>query len=195
MLYNAHPAKGFLPGLQALEQVRAGLGGDMRAIIFGTGEPEIELPEWVTFRRDPDRRALIDEIYNACRVFGQPSMYEGFGLTAAEAMACGCALVSTDNGGSRDYAIAGQTALLADTGDVDGLAAGVDQLLRDDGERRRLATNGQSFVQRFQWDRAIEDLEAHLERYIASPAEFQQPPDDDAERRATASHGSIGSFD
>ena len=194
MLYNAHPAKGFLPGLQALEQVRAGLGGGMRVIIFGTGEPEIELPEWVTFRRDPDRRALIDEIYNDCRVFVQPSHYEGFGLTAVEAMACGCALVSTDNGGSRDYAIAGETAVLAVAGDVDSLAAGVDRLLRDDGERTRLAMNGQTFVQRFQWDRAVEELEAHLARYIAAPAEFLQPPHDDADRRTVATYGSIGSL-
>src|SRR5262249_7951880 len=150
------PAKGFLPGLQALEQVRQSLV-DMRVIMFGTDEPEEELPEWVTFRRDPDRDTLIDEIYNQCRVFVQPSMYEGFGLTAVEAMACGCALVSTNNGGSRDYAIAGETALLADTGDVDGLAAGVERLLRDDGERRRIATNGQAHVQRFQWERAFDE--------------------------------------
>ena len=194
MLYSSHPAKGFAPGLQALEQVRAGLG-ELRAIMFSTEQPEDELPEWVTFRRDPDRRALIDEIYSECRVFVQPSMYEGFGLTAVEAMACGCALVSTDNGGSRDYAIAGQTALLADPGDVAGLAEGVDRLLRDDGERTRLATNGQSFVQRFRWDRAVEDLEGHLERYIASPAEFQQAPVDDADPQAIARHDSIGSLD
>ena len=85
--------------------------------------------------------------------------------------------------------------MLADPGDVAGLAEGVDRLLRDDGERTRLATNGQSFVQRFRWDRAVEDLEGHLERYIASPAEFQQAPVDDADPQAIARHDSIGSLD
>ena len=71
-------------------------------------------------RSSASRRArqLVDEIYNTSRVFLCTSWVEGFGLTNVEAMACGAALVTTDNGGSRDYALHGETALVAPCGDV-----------------------------------------------------------------------------
>ena len=54
-----------------------------------------------------------------------------------EAMACGAALVTTDNGGSRDYAFDGTTALVADVGDAARLTEHVVTLLRDDALRVR----------------------------------------------------------
>lgn len=175
MLYSPHPAKGWVAGLQAIEKVRGRIDG-IRVIVFGTELPDVALPEWITFVHDPPRAALARDIYNACRVFVQPSLYEGFGFTAVEAMACGCALVSTDNGGSRDYALAGETALLAAPGDVDGLADGIERLLLDDTLRTQLADAGRKYVQRFDWDRGTEMLEATLERYLADPGAFQQEP-------------------
>jgi glycosyltransferase involved in cell wall biosynthesis len=168
MLYSPHMAKGWVPGRKALELVRA-RRADTRAVIFGTESPPEALPAWITFVEDPDRDALARGIYNECRVFVQPSLYEGFGFTAVEAMACGCALVTTDNGGSRDYARPGETALLAEPGDVEGMARQIERLLADDDGRTRLARAGNAFVQRFQWDRAAELLEAELERYVADP--------------------------
>jgi glycosyltransferase involved in cell wall biosynthesis len=178
MLYNSHPAKGWSPGWEALEQVHARIP-EMRAVIFGTETPEEPLPSWATFVFDPPLETLVHDLYNQCRVFVQPSLYEGFGFTAVEAMACGCALVSTDNGGSSDYARPGETALLAPPGDVDRLAAQIEELLRDDATRLRLATAGPEYVQRFDWDRGAELLEGHLERYLADPPAFQLPARDD----------------
>ncbi len=76
----------------------------------------------MTFTLDPDPERLVSDIYDRSRVFVQASHYEGFGFTAVEGMACGAALVTTDNGGSRDYAFHGETALVVPPGDVDGLA-------------------------------------------------------------------------
>jgi glycosyltransferase involved in cell wall biosynthesis len=174
MLYNSHPAKGWAPGRQALERVHARLP-EMRALVFGTQIPDEPLPSWITFVVNPAPEMLVEKLYNQCRVFVQPSLYEGFGFTAVEAMACGCALVSTDNGGSSDYALPGETALVAPPGDVDRLAAHIEALLRDDTERIRLATAGLEHVTRFRWDRAAALLEGHLERYLADPAAFQRP--------------------
>lgn len=185
MLYNEHPAKGWESGLEVLERAHERVP-EMRALVFGTEAPPKPLPPWVTFVADPAPEVLVEQLYNRCRVFVQPSFYEGFGFTAVEAMACGCALVSTDNGGSGDYALHGETALVAPPGDVDQLAAHVEALLRDDAERIRVATAGQAYVQRFRWDRAAELLEGHLERYLTDPAAFRQPPLDD---RATSGEG------
>lgn len=178
ILYSPHMAKGWAPGLQALEQVRARCG-DISVVSFGTEEPDDALPSWVTFVHDPERRVLARGIYNSCRVFLQPSMYEGFGFTAVEAMACGCALVTTNNGGSRDYAVHGDTALVAEPGDIAALASHVERLLRDDETRERLANRGSEFVRRFEWDDACALLEQHLQRYVDDPAAFQLPPIDE----------------
>lgn len=175
MLYNDHPAKGWVPGLDALERVHALVPGTT-ALVFGTKAPPEALPEWVTLVVDPAPEVLVAEVYNRCRVFLQPSFWEGFGFTAVEAMACGCALVSTDNGGSLDYALDGDTALVAAEPDAAAMAELVASLLVDDPDRRRLAEQGIAHVQRFRWDRGAELLEGHLQRYLADPDAFRQPP-------------------
>jgi len=77
-----------------------------------------------------------------------------------EAMACGAALVTFDNGGCRDYALDGETALVAPRRDVAALAGALERLVTDAGLRERLARQGQAFVaSRFDWDRAAERLE------------------------------------
>ena len=106
-------------------------------------------------------------------MFVQASHHEGFGFTPIEAMGCGCALVTTDNGGSRDYASPGETALVFPAGDAMGLAHGTETLLRDDARRQELARNGERYVRRFDWDVGAELLEANLRRYLAAPAVFQ----------------------
>jgi glycosyltransferase involved in cell wall biosynthesis len=188
MLYNSHPAKGWDPGGAALERVHAAVP-EMRAVIFGTEVPRSPLRDWATFVHDPSPQDLVEQVYNRCQVFVQPSYYEGFGFTAVEAMACGCALVSTDNGGSEDYALPDETALVARPGEADALARHVVTLLRDAPRRTRLAAAGAEFVRRFDWDRAAAQLEEHLERYLADPAAFQKPPlamsDDSATTGAT----------
>lgn len=186
MLYHSHPAKGWGIGLEVLERVHDRIP-EMQAVVFGAEEPDEHLPSWMTLIVDPVPEVLVEQIYNRCRVFLQPSLYEGFGFTAVEAMACGSALVSTDNGGSIDYAHHDETALVAPPGDVELLADHVEALLVDDARRQRLATAGAEHVRRFRWDRAAEQLEHHLERYRADPAAFQRPHVDDGARRSVGS--------
>jgi glycosyltransferase involved in cell wall biosynthesis len=91
-------------------------------------------------------------------------------------MACGCALVTTDNGGSRDYAVDTETALVVPTGDPSGLADSAERLLRDATGRTRLAAAGAELVRsRFDWDRTAELLELRLEAYASDPVRYQRP--------------------
>lgn len=175
MLHSTHSAKGWSVALEAVRQVRRRIP-ELRATVFGTVAPPDPLPDWIEVLVDPPRPVLVEQVYNRCRVFIQASDYEGFGFTAVEAMACGAALVTTDNGGSADYALPEETALLVAPGDVTGLVRHTVALLGDDERRVRLAAAGARFVRRFDWDRAAEQLEAHLERYLADPAAFQRPP-------------------
>jgi glycosyltransferase involved in cell wall biosynthesis len=168
--YNAHPQKGADLALDVLAAVREERP-EVEAVAFGSREPDRPLPPWLAFRLDPGPDELVD-LYNGTAVFLCTSEVEGFGLTCIEAMACGAALVTTDNGGSHDYAFDGETALVAPTGDADGLAAHVLDLLADTGRRAALATAGVDHVAGFDWDRSGELLDEFLGRYVADPAAY-----------------------
>ena len=169
--YSSHGQKAAELAIDVIHEVKRASPG-LDVVAFGAQPPEHTLPSWVTFVRQPAPGQLVDEIYNTSRVFLCTSLVEGFGLANVEAMACGAALVTTDNGGSRDYALHGETALTAPYGDVVALSSHVVSLLRDDDQRVALATAGRDHVQRFDWGRTADLLEKFLERYLADPAAY-----------------------
>jgi glycosyltransferase involved in cell wall biosynthesis len=52
----------------------------------------------------PNSDEEISNIYNKSSIFISTSWWEGFGLPGLEAMACGCAVITTDSGGVKEYA-------------------------------------------------------------------------------------------
>jgi glycosyltransferase involved in cell wall biosynthesis len=172
MAYNSHPLKRAQLGLSALAQVKRRLP-EVEAVVFGATQPIHEIPAGVTYLTSPPQATIVERIYNRSRVFLNSSVHEGFSLPSIEAMACGCALVTTDNGGSRDCAFQGETALVAPPGPATGLATCVERLLRDDVQRVRLAQAGSRFVRRYDWDDSARQVEAFLEEYGAEPSRYQ----------------------
>lgn len=90
----------------------------------------------------------LPALYSAAAVFTLPSLYEGFGLPALEAMACGVPVVASNRGALPE--IAGP-ALLVDPLDVDALAEGLRQALQPDA-RQRLIAAGLEHARRFRWE-------------------------------------------
>lgn len=195
--HNPHPSKGTRIGWEVLHEVHR-RRPDARIVVFG-GEPGVdggagaEHPPWVTYRAGLDRERLAVEVFSAARVFLQASFVEGFGLTAVEAMSCGAALVTTDNGGSRDYAVDRDTALVVRPGDVPGLTAAVLELFYDEGLRSAVAAAGRAQVQRFDWDTSARILEGHLEAYVRDPAVFDRPLELEPEPGYDPVHAVLGS--
>ena len=74
-------------------------------------------------------------------------------------MACGCAVISTDNGGVNDYAVHGKTALISPPKNPEALAENLLNLLNDDEFRIRLAQAGHQKIQGFTWKKATDELE------------------------------------
>jgi len=83
-------------------------------------------------------------------------------MPVLEAMACGCAVVATDCGGTKDIITDGQNGFLTQVGDVDGIVKRVLLLLDDAGLRRQLVDNASQTLKRFEWGKSIEALERAL---------------------------------
>ena len=172
MIWNSNPIKGGPDGVAALARAKT-LLPELEAVVFGVEAPPPDLPDWVDYRLDPPQDELVDEILNRSRVFVLPSLEEGFGLVAVEAMACGCALAATDCAGPRDYALPDETALVSPVGDPGGLARSIVRLVQDDAVRERIARAGMAKVAELSWPLSARRLEAVLEQYLAEPARYQ----------------------
>jgi glycosyltransferase involved in cell wall biosynthesis len=158
MLYHPMRIKGAKDGLRALELARKQMP-NLEAVFFGiTLRPE-RLPDWIEYQSDPPQEELVRDIYNGSSIYLCPSWTEGWHLPPAEAMACGCAIVSTDIGGVRDYAEHEVTALLSPAKNPTALAANIIQLMKDDELRLRLAKAGHERIQQFTWEHSTNLLE------------------------------------
>lgn len=119
------------------------------------------LPKCCTYHRKISAEDVA-EINNHTEVFMCTSIEEGFGLPGLEAMACGCAVVSTSYRGVLEYAVDGENALLSPVKDVDIMVKNIEQLFEDDKLRNRIAENG---IQTGK-ERALEKSAKEFERLL-----------------------------
>jgi glycosyltransferase involved in cell wall biosynthesis len=137
-----------------LQLVIAGSKGWMYAPVFETVthlglQGSVIFPD---FFADDDLPAL----YAGATAFVYPSLYEGFGLPVAEAMACGAPVV-TSNASSLPE-VAADAALYFDPRDVEGMAAQICRVLSDEGLRADLRARGFAQARKFSWDMAAREL-------------------------------------
>jgi glycosyltransferase involved in cell wall biosynthesis len=96
-----------------------------------------------------------------------PSLYEGFGLPAGEAMSCGVPLVSSDGGALPE--IVGDAGITVPAGDAPALAAAIAALLEDPARRERLGLAGRARIsERFSWTVCARQMVAYYRGVIAS---------------------------
>jgi glycosyltransferase involved in cell wall biosynthesis len=90
-----------------------------------------------------------------------PSFDEGFGLPVAEAMACGCPVVTSNRSSLPE--VAGDAALLVAPGSVEDIADAMKRLWTDAELRSKLASRGLARATRYTWDRTAADTAAVYE--------------------------------
>jgi glycosyltransferase involved in cell wall biosynthesis len=114
--------------------------------------PNVELPQY----------------YRAAAVSVIPSLEEGFGIPAAEAMGCEVAVVASDAGGLPEVVENGVTGIVVPRGDAKALAQAIGSLLADPQRRRVMGQAGRERALRlFDWDRSAQQFE-EIYREVAS---------------------------
>jgi glycosyltransferase involved in cell wall biosynthesis len=81
-------------------------------------------------------------------IFVLPSLYEGLGVAALEAMAAGRAVVATQVGGLKDLVVDSVTGFLCSPRDTDGLARAIAKLVDEKALAREMGKNGAARVRR-----------------------------------------------
>lgn len=94
-----------------------------------------------------------------------PSLYEGFGLPAGEAMACGVPLVATTGGGLSE--VVGDACVTVPPADVEALASAIATLLADPDRRARMGRAARERItEQFGWERAARETVGVYRRAI-----------------------------
>lgn len=178
------PLKGLIHLVEALAKVRAEQP-DAHLVVVGRRADDgpvaaaierLGLSGAVRFVKGISDAELVDLVRSA-QVACVPSLYEGFALPAAEAMATGTPLVATTGGAIPEVAGPdGETCLAVPPGDSGALAAALGRLLADSGLRRSLGRAGRERVlARFTWERAAIGTAEHY-RAVIEAAGGMRPP-------------------
>ncbi len=97
----------------------------------------------------------LPAFYNLAELLIFPSLYEGFGLPVLEAFACGCPVVTTKTGCTRE--VTGDAALLVDPYDIKDIAEKMKTVLLDTSVKNELVQKGFERVKQFSWEKTARE--------------------------------------
>ncbi|MCK5510464.1 glycosyltransferase family 4 protein [Candidatus Parcubacteria bacterium] len=162
MLHHTYEWKGAKEGMEIINDLKK-KHNNIKLIMYGARQENVECDEYYykPFGKE------TAELFSGCDVFLCPSWDEGFGLPSLEAMACGCALATYDNGGSRDFAFHNKTALVAERRNKKDLKEKLELLIKNSGLRKQIAKNGCQFVKEMPtWKEQAKKMELILQKLL-----------------------------
>ena len=140
MLYHQDKRKNIQLGLAALAMVFEQFP-NIQVSMFGVYEKPQDLPTYISYFQCPDP-ITHNQLNNEAAIFIGTSDKEGWGLTVLEAMACGQAVVCTNNEGYLEMATDNVNALVSPVGDAHAMANNIICLITQNEKRIRLAKAG-----------------------------------------------------
>lgn len=98
----------------------------------------------------------LAELYRNALLYIYPSMYEGFGLTVIEAMACGCPVITSNNSSLKD--VASDAALLVDPFSQEDISSKLSILLHDVELREKYKLLGFENIKKYDWNLVYKEI-------------------------------------
>jgi hypothetical protein len=141
--------------------------------VFGTF-PKPQALASCEYTRYPSVKMARD-IYNRCKIWLITSRDEGFCLPILEAMACGCAVISSKHINSAGLIEGGTNGFIVPYGDIPGYLRISEQLLNDESLREDVVKNGFNTVDKFTWESAANSMEHALECAISMEEGYSIP--------------------
>jgi glycosyltransferase involved in cell wall biosynthesis len=112
------------------------------------------------------------QLYNACDLFVFPSFYEGFGLPALEAMACGRAVVCSNTSALPE--VVDGAAIVFDPYSVDEMVRAIADLLLDSELRLRMERLGTQRAAHFSWQKTAQRTLEVFHEVVERPSTVKQ---------------------
>jgi glycosyltransferase involved in cell wall biosynthesis len=160
------PRKNLIQGLRAFRGLPETLRESMPFVIVG-------MKGWLTEGIEAEISALaakgqvrplgylsdeaLQHLYAGAAMLVYPSIYEGFGLPALEAMASGIPVITSDRSSLPE--VVGDVGITVDPADVEGLAEAMRRLAEDPGERTDRGMRGLERARGFSWAHCAEETE------------------------------------
>ena len=111
----------------------------------------------------------IRDLYAEATIAISPSVYEGFGFPAGEALSCGVPLIATDGGSLPE--VVGNAGIIVPHSNPAALAEAIDSLLNDPDKRAAMSQKGrQHILDSFKWERCAREVVALYRDTIARHA-------------------------
>lgn len=149
------------PALELLLVSKLHLGGETEQLVNKLG-----LRDKITFVSNISTEQMVD-YYAQATLAVVPSVYEGFGLPAGEAMACGVPVVSTTGGALPE--VVGDAGVLVPVKDSSALAEAIATLLRDPRRRDQLGVLGRERIEQcFCWQVTASSMVDYYRQVIES---------------------------
>lgn len=130
------------------------------------------LENFVTYLGKPDKSTLV-QIYNAADILLSPSLYEGFGMTVLEAMACGTPVITSNVSSLPE--VTGDAAVLVAPTDVQAMVETVCRLQNDSVYRQELSSKGLARAKLFTWEATAEQIATGYEKLVRQGRRQEMP--------------------
>ena len=154
--------KGFVYLLKALTLVKP----QIRLVVVDGGAPhrkitnmlidKLNLRDRIIFEGTASTERLV-QLYSRSAIAIVPSVYEGFGFPAAEAMSCGVPVIASDGGVLPE--VVGDAGIIVPARDHEALAEAINRIIDNKAELKRMGEAGIKRVEeKFTWKGAVEQM-------------------------------------